>query len=81
MEILTDLTIKPNIVLSNDYYNDQPVICLSFKYNQQVINRLKKVTTAVWSASRRYWYLEQADLKLNSFLSNLETLLTFIILH
>lgn len=61
------MTDKPQILISNDYHNVEPVICLKFKYDQQIINRLKKVTTATWSSSKRYWYIQRDEFKLELF--------------
>ncbi|TKG89025.1 integrase [Puteibacter caeruleilacunae] len=61
------MTIKPQILLSNEYHKTLPVIGIRFAYNQQIINRLKEVTTAVWSASGRCWYIEQNSFKLQLF--------------
>jgi integrase/recombinase XerD len=58
---------KPEILLSKDSFNDKKVICIRFKNNQQVIDRLKKVTTAVWSASLSYWCINQDDFNLRLF--------------
>ncbi len=61
------MTNKPQILLSEGYHNAHNVVCIRFKYDQQVINRLKKVTTATWSSSERCWYIQQADFKLSHF--------------
>ncbi|HKJ80573.1 MAG TPA: tyrosine-type recombinase/integrase [Ignavibacteriaceae bacterium] len=69
MEILTDLTIKPHILLSNEYYNDRPVVCIRINYDQEIRNRLKKLTTADLPESYRkkyrpsYWLFEGPDRK------------------
>jgi integrase/recombinase XerD len=75
----TDLNVEAQILLSKDYFNDKPVICLRFKYNKQVIDRLKKVTTAVWSASLRYWYIKQDDFNLRLFFEQFRDIA--VILH
>ncbi len=66
-ENLTDVTIKPQILLSIEHHNGHAVIAVRFKYDQQIIDRLKEVTTAVWSASRRCWYIGQDSFNLKLF--------------
>ncbi len=61
------MTIKPQILLSNEHHNGQPVIGIRFKYDQQIINRLRKEILATWSASKRYWYIEPENFKLRLF--------------
>lgn len=68
------MTNKPQILLSEDYHNDQSVVCIWFKYDQQVINKLKKVTSALWSSSKKCWYVQQTDFKLSTFFEQFKDL-------
>lgn len=55
---------KQNIILSNDTHRGSTVIALHFDYNQELINRIKKISGAKWSQSKRYWYFNKADFQL-----------------
>ena len=68
------MTFKPQIILSSEHHNGKLVICLKFKYNQTLINRIKDVTTAGWNASQGWWYLEQDSFKLSIFFEQFKDL-------
>ena len=68
------MTDKPQILLSIQEYKDQPVICIKFRYHQQIIDRLKNVTSAIWSASKRCWYIEEENFKLSLFFEQFKDL-------
>jgi len=61
------VTNKPQILLSHEHHNDQLVVCIRFKFDQQIINRLKDIIPVAWSASKKYWYVPHTDFKLSLF--------------
>jgi len=61
------VTTKPQISLSNEIHNDRPVIAIRFGYDQSIITRLKEVTSARWSASKRFWHIDRQNFKLDLF--------------
>lgn len=51
------MTQKPEIKLINEVHHEKPVVSLLFGYNQELISRVKTLEGAVWSHSRRFWYI------------------------
>lgn len=65
---------KPQIQLSHEDHNNQSVVCMRFKYNQQIINRLKGECLVAWSASKRCWYIQNKDFNRNLFFEQFKDL-------
>lgn len=56
---------KPTIILANDYHQNQAVISLKFEKDQTLINQIKMLAGAGWSASRSFWYVPAQLFNLN----------------
>ena len=65
------MTIKSQILFSHRHHNEKPVVSIWFKYDQRVINRLKKVISATWSSSKRCWHIRQSEFELKPFYEQL----------
>ena len=65
------MATKSQIFFSHEHHNEKPVMNIWFKYDQQVINRLKKVISATWSFSKRYWHIRQSEFELKPFYEQL----------
>ncbi len=64
------MTTIPQIVLLNGLYGQQPVVCIKFKFEQKIINRLKATTTAQWSGKNKCWHIQEEDFDLNKFIAD-----------
>jgi hypothetical protein len=63
---------KPPIILANDQHRNQAVISLKFEKNQTLISRVKSLSGARWSQSRRFWYLPAQDFRLSKVFEALQ---------
>jgi site-specific recombinase XerD len=61
------LTTVPQIRLSHDIHRQQAVIEIRFNYNRIIIDKLKAITNASWSSSKKYWYILEKDFSLHHF--------------
>jgi len=64
---LPALTTQPNITLKRGTHNDQNVIRIEFPFNIQVMDVLRKNTTAKWNKTLGCWYINDTDFSLSTF--------------
>ena len=50
----------------------EPVICIEFPYNREIIDALKTKSGAKWSTSLKCWYIPENDFNLSSFFTGLK---------
>ena len=48
---------NPVITLDNNAHRDKPVVSLRCEKNYTLIGRMKTITKAIWSQSRKFWYI------------------------
>lgn len=58
---------KDNITLSYDYYDNKDIVKLTFDYNKVLIQEIKKMRGARWSATLKCWYFEKEIFDLTKF--------------
>ncbi len=68
------MTTLPHITLKKDTHRKQEVIRIIFAHNLQLIDTLRKNTTAKWSRTMKCWYLTTKDFNLNTFLGTFKEL-------
>ncbi len=65
---------KQNIVLSNDFHKEKAVVTLRFDFDQEVINRIKTLKGAKWSATKKCWYFKKEDFHLPDLFEVIQSL-------
>ncbi len=66
---------KRNIVLANDYHKGKAVVTLQFGFDQEVINRIKTLDGARWSATKKCWYFDKEAFRLPDFFEVLNSII------
>jgi integrase/recombinase XerD len=51
----------------------EPVICIEFLYNREIMDALRTKAGAKWSTSLKCWYIPENDFSLGSFFTGLKT--------
>ena len=59
------MTALPQIKLSRDYHDGKDIIKIEFAFNRALIERVKQLSGARWSFSKRYWYVPSQDFRLS----------------
>ncbi len=59
------MNAKPRVILSYETHNDNAVIAMRFDYNREIINTVKSINGALWSGSRKYWFIPKNEFNLN----------------
>lgn len=69
--------MKPNqnIVLSNNFHKEKAVVTLRFDFDQEVINRIKTLKGAKWSATKKCWYFIKEDFHLQDLFEAIRSLI------
>ncbi|MEN8117842.1 MAG: site-specific tyrosine recombinase/integron integrase [Bacteroidota bacterium] len=65
---------RPQIKLTQGNHRQQPIVEIRFNYDFAIKEKLKKSTTARWSATLKCWYIFKEDFELGSFIKSLEDL-------
>lgn len=68
------MALKPTIILQPDVHRNEPVILLKFDYNYNLINAVKKLGNAFWSATKQCWYIRKSAFNLNFVYESLNAL-------
>lgn len=57
----------PNITLKRGVLKDQSIVRIEFEFNPQLMDVLRRNTSAVWSSGLRCWYINEKDFNLGTF--------------
>ena len=68
------MTSQPNITLKRGNHKGQAVIRIEFPYHQEIINLLRKETSARWSRSMHCWYMPEKEFVLRNFFNSFRNL-------
>ena len=66
------MNTQPHIILKRGSRHGEPVICIEFPYNREIIDALKTKSGAKWSTSLKCWYIREGDFNLGSFFTELK---------
>ena len=66
------MNTQPHIMLKRGSRHGEPVICIEFPYNREIIDALKTKSGAKWSTSLKCWYIPENDFNLSSFFTGLK---------
>ncbi len=66
------LTAKPKISLNYDMHKGARIVALHFGYNRVVIDKIKKISGARWSQSKKYWYIKEKEFILSQVFNMLK---------
>ncbi len=57
---------KKNITLIHDLHRGKDVILVKFKYDNELISRIKRIEGAKWSQTKKCWYFTKTDFDLHT---------------
>ena len=66
----------PTIFLEYKDYKKTPQLLVKFKYNDYLLNLLRKIPAATWSTSLKTWYLKDTKENLNLIISTFKGITT-----
>ena len=64
----------PQITLTLFTHKNNSIVQLKFPYNQEIIDRIKKVTPAKWNNQMKCWYINKSEFILHHFFDSFKDL-------
>ena len=65
------LNNKPQIILSEGIFDNNPVVFIDFEFNWSIVERMKKVAGAKYISAKKCWFIQDEDFDLHQFKSEL----------